>query len=101
VSGEQHPAVALVLRAAETLASDAGRGVDYVDVRVRAGDDAPTRAQLEAALGPADELPRIPGPAFHRLAFRGPAGQVPVTLLAELDDETGRATTLTARRDEF
>jgi hypothetical protein len=101
VNGDQHPAVALVLRAAATLASDAGKGVDYVDVRLRPGDDAPTRGQLEAALGPADELPRIPGPAFHRLSFRAPAGQIPVTLIAELDDDTGRATTLTARRDEF
>lgn len=101
MSAEQHPAVGLVLHAAATLASDAGRGIDSVDVRLRAGDDAPTRAQLEEALGPADELPRMPGPAFHRLAFPAPAGSVPVTLFAELDDETGRATTLTARRDEL
>lgn len=96
-----HPAVGLVLRAAATLASGAGGDVDYVDVHVRAGDDAPTRAELEAALGPADELPRIAGPAFHRLAFRAPEGSAHVTLFAELDDETGHATTLTARRDEL
>lgn len=89
-----HPAVALVLRAAATLAD--AEGIDHVDVHLRAGAGAPDRAALEAALGPAAELPRIAGPAFHRLAFRAPAG---VTLLADLDDETGRATTLTARRD--
>ena len=100
MSTQPHPAVGLVLHAAESLGSDAGRGVDYVDVRLRP-DDAPTRAELEAALGPARELPRIPGPAFHTLAFRAPTGSVPVSLFAEIDDGTGRARTLTARRNEL
>ena len=101
MSADPHPAVGLLLRVAATLASNDGRGVDYVDVRLRAGDDAPTRAQLEAALGTARELPRIAGPAFHRLAFPAPPGSVPVTVFADIDDETGLAITLTARRDEL
>jgi hypothetical protein len=92
-------AIALLVRAAATLASPDGVGVDYVDVQLRA--DGPTRAQLEAVLGPAHELPRIPGPAFHRLSFRGPEGSVHVSLFADIDDETGRATSLMARRDEL
>jgi len=101
VSAEPHPAVALALHVAATLASDDGKGVDYVDVRLRRGEEGPTRAQLEVALGPARETPRMPGPTFHRLAFQGPAGDVPVSLFADIDDETGRTVTLTARRDEL
>jgi len=101
LSEPAHAAIALLVRAAATLASDEGAGVDYVEVRLRAADGGPTRAQLEAVLGPAYELPRIPGPAFHRLSFGGPEGSAHVSLFAELDDETGRATSLTARRDEL
>ena len=101
MSAEPHPAVGLLLHVGRIARLRRRAGASTTSTCACGRDDAPTRAQLEAALGTARELPRIPGPAFHRLAFPAPDGQRPRHLFADIDDETGRAITLTARRNEL
>ena len=43
--------------------------VDYVEVTLR---DGPPRAELDAALGTPEALPRMPGPAFR---WRSPSAR--------------------------
>jgi hypothetical protein len=71
-----------------------GAGVELVDIEL--GAAGPTRAELEAALGPARELPRIPLTGFALLTFDGHA---PLALFAHVDDATGRASRLMVRRE--
>ena len=56
----------------------------------------PTLDELEAALGPSRELPRVPGPAYSIVTFDG---HRPLALFAHIDDFTGRAVELAVRRD--
>ena len=67
--------------------------VDYVEVTLR---DGPPRAELDAALGTPEALPRMPGPAFERFGYPGTDG---VTVFADVDDETGRVLAVLVRRD--
>jgi hypothetical protein len=59
-------------------------------------DSGPTLAELEAVLGPARGLPRMPGPAYSTVTFDG---HRPLALFAHIDDATGRAVELAVRRD--
>ena len=96
---EPHPAVALVLRAAGDARLRCRPGVDYVDVRLR-----PARARRPRRSSRRRSARRTscrgsrarPSTASRSVRPRARPG-----LLAEIDDETGRATTLTARRDEL
>jgi hypothetical protein len=106
-----HPAIAqlrLVIALASRPATDPARlrAVPGVQVRARNGvlelatialdGDGPTLAELEAALGPSRELPRLPGPPFAIVAFNR-TGRL--ALFAHVDDVTGRAVELLVRRD--
>jgi hypothetical protein len=79
----------------DALADDPG-----VTVRGRVAklalDHGPALPELEAALGPSRELPRVPGPAYSIVTFDG---HRPLALFAHIDDDTGRAVELIVRRD--
>jgi hypothetical protein len=85
------------LRGAERVRVRAtGSGaVDLVELLLAPGS-GPTRPELEAALGRADQQPRAAGAGCVALAFP-PRGRV--TPLAYVDDATARASRLVARRD--
>lgn len=69
--------------------------VDLVELVLDA-ESGPTRAELEAALGRAVQQPRMPGTGRVALAFPPRGG---ITPLAYVEDATGRAGRLVARRD--
>lgn len=68
-------------------------GVDYVEVRLRAGVSS---ADLDAEFGAPTVLPRIAGPAFERFSYPAPEG---VSVFADVDDESGRVLAVLVRRD--
>jgi hypothetical protein len=89
---EGPPAIAGADRVRVRATSDGA--VDYVAL-VLDQRTAPTRADLEAALGRAVEQPSAAGSHERVLAFP----RERVTLLAYVDDATARASRLVARRD--
>jgi hypothetical protein len=104
-----HPAIVSIRRVlalASIPAADPGRIGAEPGVSVRASDgvlelaslaveDGPTLRELEAAFGPARELPPIWGAAYSVVTFdrRGPLG-----LFAHIDDAIGVAIELIVRR---
>jgi hypothetical protein len=83
--------IALVREVIEAVARTAG--VDHVEIALR---DGVARADLDAALGAPEPLPRIAGPAFERFAYPAPEG---VRVYADVDDESGRVLAVLVRRD--
>jgi len=83
--------IALVRQVIEAVART--EGVDHVEIAL---GDGVARADLDAALGAPEPLPRIPGPAFERFAYPAPEG---VSVFADVDDESGRVLAVLVRRD--